>query len=227
MLEFVLYYILLYITHQAKNQKNERIRNFTLCQWNFSNMHIFAALSGCPVVTSAWHILASGFGVETSVKINYWVIFQHIMLEFVLYYILLYITHQAKNQTKMNKLEISHFMQCQWNFSNMHSFAAISGCPVVTSDMTHTDIRLWGWNERQNELLSDIPMSYKHWSSQETYIYLMNNSFLKNLRQVFHGSLSEFRDRHHLWLVFKVIISNAAALTWSTRPHQDTYITNR
>ena len=33
-------------------------------------------------------------------------------------------------------------MQCQWTFSYMHIFATLSGCPVVTSDRTHT-ASLW------------------------------------------------------------------------------------
>ena len=32
-------------------------------------------------------------------------------------------------------------MQCQWTFSNMHIFAELSGCPVVTSNRTHIGIR--------------------------------------------------------------------------------------
>ena len=32
-------------------------------------------------------------------------------------------------------------MQCQWTLLNMQIFAALSGCPVVTSDRTHTGTR--------------------------------------------------------------------------------------
>ena len=51
---------------------------------------------------------------------------------------LLYISIPTKQ--KINELEIPHFMQSQWTFSNMHIFAALSVCPVVTSDRTHTGI---------------------------------------------------------------------------------------
>ena len=65
-------------------------------------------------------------------------------------------------ETKINKLEIPHIMQCQWT--------------VVPHFL---DAQLWrqtghilasgGRNERQNELLSAISMYYKHRSSKTTH----------------------------------------------------------
>ena len=97
------------------------------------------------------------------------------MLEFILYYLLLYISKPTKQKIykNINKLEIQHFMQCQWTFLNMNIFAALSICSVVTSDKTHTGIRacLQGQclcqNEYQNELLCHIPIHFQSYYSTD------------------------------------------------------------
>ena len=61
------------------------------------------------------------------------------MLEFIISFYTLCISIHTKQ--KINELEIPLFMQCQWTFSNIRISAALSGCPVVTSDRTHTGIR--------------------------------------------------------------------------------------
>ena len=55
---------------------------------------------------------------------------------------------------------------------------------------------------------------FKHGGSQNaTLRFHTNNCFWKNVSQMFHGGLSELRDRHHLWLIFKVIVSIADPVT--------------
>ena len=64
-------------------------------------------------------------------------------------------------------------------------FAALVGCTVVTSEIRHTGIRrtlnffqsmftkvTFGSKRASTELLCNIPMYYKHWSSQKAHIYL-------------------------------------------------------
>ena len=127
-------------------------------------------------------------------------------------------------------------MQCQSTFSSMHIFDVLSGCLVVMWDRTHTGIRRT-LSLHSEHVYKDnvwVKMSVKinycaifrcttnnDHHRQHIFIlrFLTNKLFKKKWHQVFHGSLSELQDRHHLWLVFKVIVSIAATMTWPTPGH--------
>ena len=69
----------------------------------------------------------------------------------------------SKPEIKFTELEMPHFVLCQWTSSNMHIYAVLSGCPVVTSGRAHTDqVDLMNYkmntlNELPTELCSTPP----------------------------------------------------------------------
>ena len=122
-------------------------------------------------------------------------------------------------------------MQCQWTFSNMHIFVALSGSPVETSDRTHTRIRhtvsLHSEHVYKDNLWVETSVNMNYCAiflcttntghhRKHTFIlkFLTSNIFVEKLRPIISWkpvSVSELRDCRSLRFVFKVIILSITA----------------